>query len=396
MPVGLHYNVALSRRSLLATALAPPVLAQTAAVKQRQRVACILNAYFPNSHSDVFVSRLLDGYRLDHAWHDPRLDTVSFYVDQFRANDMAREQAEEHGIRIFPTVTEALRMGGSQIAVDAVAVIGEHGTYPRTERGNYRYPRWKYFDEITRTMREEGRVLPIYQDKYFAYDWPDARRTYDRVREMKIPFLCGSTVPLTWQRPSLDLPRGVTYSELLTTSYSDIEEHSYHGIELLQSLAERRAGGEAGVARVRWVKGDEVWQLAQQGEWSRDLLDVALATRVNRVPPGLLDEPEAFLIRYRDGLRAAVLHLNSQTRDYLFAARVQGRQNPVASCFYLQLELHNHWSFMVRNFEDLVLTHREPNPIERTLVANGILLAGLESRLRGGGWVDTPELAISY
>jgi len=396
MPVGLHYNVALSRRSLLATALAAPALAQTAAVKRRPRVACILNAYFPNSHSDVFVSRLLDGYRLDHAWHNPRLETISFYVDQFPVNDMAREQAEEHGIQIFPTVTEALRLGGSRIAVDAVAVIGEHGNYPRTERGNYRYPRWRYFDEITRTMREEGRALPMYQDKYFAYDWPDARRTYDRVREMKIPFLCGSTVPLTWQRPPLDLPRGITYSELLTTSYSDIEEHSYHGIELLQSMAERRAGGETGVARVRWVKGDVVWQLAQQGEWSRDLLDAALATRVNRVPPGLRDQPEAFLIRYRDGLRAAVLHLNSQTRDYLFAARVQGRERPVASCFYLELELHNHWSFMVRNFEDLVLTHREPNPIERTLVANGILLAGLESRLRGGGWVDTPELAISY
>ena len=51
---------------------------------------------------------------------------------------------------------------------------------------------------------------------------------------------------------------------------------------------------------------------------------------------------------------------------------------------------------MVRNFEQLVLTHKEPNPVERTLLANGILLAGLESRLRGGKWVDTPELAISY
>ena len=51
---------------------------------------------------------------------------------------------------------------------------------------------------------------------------------------------------------------------------------------------------------------------------------------------------------------------------------------------------------MVRNFENLVLTGREPNPIERTLLTNGILLAGLESRRLGGKWVDTPELAISY
>ena len=51
---------------------------------------------------------------------------------------------------------------------------------------------------------------------------------------------------------------------------------------------------------------------------------------------------------------------------------------------------------MVRNFENLVLTGREPNPIERTLLTNGILLAGLESRRLGGKWVDTPELGIAY
>jgi hypothetical protein len=373
----------ISRRLFLA---APALLSQS----KKPRVACVLNAYFPNSHADVFVSRLLDGYRLNQAWHEPRLETVSFYVDQFPANDLAREQAEEHGIKIYPSVAEAIR------SVDAVAVIGEHGVYPRTRLGNFMYPRWRYFDEITRVMREENRVLPMYQDKYLAYDWADAKRTYDRVREMRIPFMCGSTVPLSWQRPPLDFDGGVRYSELLTTSYSDIEEHGYHGVELLQAMAERRAGGETGVSSVRWAKGEDVWKLAAKGEWSRDLLDAALARRVNIVPADAQEEPQVFLIRYRDGLRGTLFHSNSMTRDFLFAARLKDRKEPVATCFYIQLNLHNHWSFMVRNFEDLVLTHKEPNPIERTLLANGILLAGLESRLRGGTWVDTPELAISY
>ena len=388
----------ISRRLFLA---APVLASRLHAQQQKPRVACILNAYFPNSHADVFVSRLLDGYRLNHAWHEPRVQTVSFYVDQFPENDLAREQAEEHGITIYPTVTEALRLGGSRVGVDAVVVIGEHGVYPRTARGNFMYPRWRYFDEITRVMREENRVLPMYQDKYFAYEWADAKRTYDRAREMKIPLLCGSTVPLSWQRPPLNPERGVRYSELLTTSYSDIEEHAYHGIELLQAMAERRAGGETGVASVRCIEGEEVWKQAAKGEWSRPLLDLALTDRVNPVPKGPVhvtakDPPAAFLIRYRDGLRGAVLHVDSMTRDYLFAAQPTATAPPVATCFYIELNLHNHWSFMVRNFEDLVLTHKEPNPIERTLVANGIMLAGLESRLRGGTWVETPELAISY
>jgi hypothetical protein len=362
----------------------------------RPRVACIVNVWFPNSHADVFMPRLLDGYRLNGTWHAPRLEVVSLYVDRFPVNDMAREEAEEHGIRIFPTVTEALRRDGRKLAVDAVVIIGEHGDYPRTPRGNFMYPRWKYFQEIAGVMRQEGRVLPMYQDKYFAYDWEDAKRTYEVARKMRIPLLCGSTVPLAWRRPALEINRGTRFTELLTTSYSDLEEHAYHGVELLQSMAERRAGGETGVARVRYCSGEDVWKLAAEGEWSKTLLDAALARRVNAVPADGRQPPAAFLIRYRDGLKGAVLHVNAMTRDYAFAARIEGQAEPVSTCFYIQLYLHNHWSFMVRNFEDLVMTRKEPNPIERTLVANGIMLAGLESRRLGGKWMETPELGVRY
>ena len=373
----------ISRRTFLAS----PALALAAG--RKPGIACVMNAWFPNAHADVFVSRLLDGYRLNHAWHEPRLEVVSFYVDQFPANDMAREEADEHGIRIYPTVAEALRLGGSKLAVDAVAIIGEHGNYPRTARGNFMYPRWRYFNEATQVMRRDGRIIPMYQDKYFAYDWQDARRTYDRVREMRIPFQCGSTVPLSWQRPPIDIPYGTRFTELLTTSYSDVEEHAYHGIELLQAMAERRAGGETGVAQVRWTAD------APSGDFGV-LLDAALSRRVNAHPDASTLPPQAFLIRYRDGLQASVWHLDARTRDFLFAARIEGRSEPVATCFYIELLLHNHWGFMVRNFEDLTLTHRNPVPIERTLMANGIMLAGLESRRLGGKWVDTPELNVSY
>ena len=43
-----------------------------------------------------------------------------------------------------------------------------------------------------------------------------------------------------------------------------------------------------------------------------------------------------------------------------------------------------------------MLTGREPAPIERTLFANGIMLAGLQSRRQGGTWIDTPELSLRY
>jgi hypothetical protein len=380
----------MERRCFLG--LAASAFAQT----KRPRVAAILNAYYPDSHADVFLGRLLGGYRLNGKTHQPRVDVISFYVDQFPMKDMAREQAEEYGIRIYPTVAEALRLGGKRLAVDAVAIIGEHGMYPRTPRGNFQYPRWRYFEQVSRVFREDAQVVPVYNDKYFAYEWSDARRMYDTVREMHIPFMAGSTVPLTWRRPALEFPRGVRLTEALAVSYSDLEEHAYHAIELLQAMVERRSGGETGIESVRCVEGPEVWAMADRGEWSRKLLDAALATRVNKVEEDRTIPPQAILVKYRDGLKATILNLNGLTRDYLFAAQEIGRAEPHACCAYIQLYNHNHWSFMVRNFEDLVLTGTQPNPVERTLLATGITLFGLESRLRDHQWLPTPELAVRY
>jgi hypothetical protein len=246
-------------------------------------------------------------------------------------------------------------------------------------------------------FERDGRVVPVFNDKYFAYEWEDARRMYETARARRIPFMAGSTLPLTWRRPPLEFPLGVEFDELLAVSFSDLEEHAYHAVELLQAMAERRRGGETGVAAIRCVQGPEVWDLAERGEWSRDLLDAALARRVNQVPRVTTPPaPQAIQVRYRDGLKATVLNLNGHTRDYLFAAREKRRREPRASCFYIQLYNHNHWGFIVRNFEDLVLTGKEPNPVERTYLATGITLFGLESRLRGQNWLETPQLNIQY
>ncbi len=384
----------MRRRRFLGLTAAASIAAFAQA--KRPRVAAILNAYYPDSHADVFMGRLLGGYRLNGKSYQPRVEVASLYVDQFPLKDMAREQAEEYGIKIYATVAEALRLGGKTLAVDGVASIGEHGDYPRNPRGNFQYPRWRYFEQIAKVFREDRRVVPVYSDKYFACEWADAQRMYDTVRQMKIPFMAGSTVPLTWRRPSLQFPRGIHLKEALAVSYSDLEEHTYHAIELLQAMVERRAGGETGVESIRCVEGPEVWAMADRGEWSRKLLDAALATRVNKVEEDRSVPPQAFFVKYRDGLKATILNLNGFTRDYLFAASEAGQAEPHACCAYIQLYNHNHWSFMVRNFEDLVLTGQVPNPAERTLLATGITLFGLESRLRGHQWLPTPELSVRY
>ena len=48
--------------------------AQERAPSNRPRVAVIMNVYFPNSHADVFVGRLLEGYRLNGRSYRPRAE----------------------------------------------------------------------------------------------------------------------------------------------------------------------------------------------------------------------------------------------------------------------------------------------------------------------------------
>ena len=70
------------------------------------------------------------------------------YVDQQPPEDCSSSLAERHGFTIFPSVAEALTLGGNGLAVDGVLLIGEHGDYPINERGQTLYPRHELFSVV--------------------------------------------------------------------------------------------------------------------------------------------------------------------------------------------------------------------------------------------------------
>src|SRR5215213_4140254 len=103
-----------------------------------KRVAILATVVRKYSHAQHFVDRFLEGYGWQGQHHVPKVKLVSLYVDQFPDDDLARERAgrfREGGLRIYPTVEEALTLGGSKLAVDGVLVIAEHGKYPKNEKG---------------------------------------------------------------------------------------------------------------------------------------------------------------------------------------------------------------------------------------------------------------------
>jgi hypothetical protein len=215
---------------------------------------------------------------------------------------------------------------------------------------------------------------------------------------LNIPLLAGSTLPLCWRRPFLEHELHSPIEEALSIGYGGVESYGFHALETLQCMVERRQGGETGVAAVQCLEGEAVWEAGRESRWSRELAEAACAA-IEETPDSEMDasgvSPAAFLIEYRDGLRAAVLMLNGYVHDFAYAARVGDEVQ--ATEFYLQRDFpHGHFNFLCLNFEDMVLSGTPPYPAERTLLTTGIMDAVMISRHNGHTRVETPHLGISY
>jgi hypothetical protein len=172
----------------------------------RPTVAAIVTEYRPRSHADVIVGRILQGYYPNGVRQEPRTRIVSMYTDQVPANDMSRALASRHGFTIYPSVEEALTLGGARLAVDAVLLIGEHGNYPVNERGQKLYSRYELFERIVNVFRSSRRTAPVFCDKHLSWSWEKALSMYRWSRELRFPMMAGSSISVTVRVPELELP----------------------------------------------------------------------------------------------------------------------------------------------------------------------------------------------
>lgn len=398
----------LTRRTFLGTTAAASTGLGQAGPK---RIAVIATVYRYLSHAQHIADRFLVGYPRDGAWHRPPMQVVSLYVDQKPANDQSKARAEEFGFRVYPTVAEALRQGGNKLAVDAVLLIAEHGDYPRNEKGQILYPRYELFEQCVKVFEEDGRAIPVYNDKHLSYDFTKARRMVEASKRLKFPMLAGSSLPVTWRLPSLELPLECEIQDALMVGQGGSDPMDYHALEAMQCMIERRKGGETGVRAVQMIEGDAVWQ---DQRWSRELLTSALSRSDS--PQGLtlqdgrtqdlvgsgelqrlVKKPAAYFIEHRDGLRTTLLMLNGAVKDFTFAARLKGQRQPVSTQFLLTPEPNVTYSAcLVRHIEDMFATGVAAYPVERTLMVSGILESCLTSRLRGQQRLETPQLSVAY
>lgn len=405
----------LSRRELLAGVAASPLAARAQTRGQRPRIAAIATTYFKYSHAQHIVDRFLDGYGWNGAHHRPPMDLVSLFVDQAGQRDLSRERAQRFpSMKIYPTIAETLTLGGGRLAVDGVVLIGEHGRYQRNEKGQTRYPRYEFFQEIVKVFRAGGRSVPVFNDKHLSWNWEWAREMYDTAREMGFAFSAGSSLPVTWRTPSLEMPLNARVREAVCVCYGGVDSYDFHGLETIQCMVERRRGGESGVKWLQAYRGENVWKAYREKVWSPDLMEAAICRSHTLTParqgfnnglPTLEDmqrivkRPVAYQYEHEDGLKCAMLLMSGLVRDFNFAARLD--KSVLSTQMYLPMPdgrttLANFFSPLVNNMEQMFLTGKAPYPIERTLLTTGLTAAGVESLHRGETRFETPHLAIRY
>jgi len=370
-----------------------------------KKVAAVVTEYRKWSHADVILRNLLDGYPDGSR---PDLDLVSLFTDQVPKGDLSRDLAKKHGFKIYESIADCLTLGTRTLAVEAVLSIGEHGNYATNDKGQILYPRRRFFEEITKVFEKSEKVVPVFNDKHLAATWDDAKWMYDRARKLYIPFMAGSSVPVTWRKPDLVLPKGCELTGAVQIGYGPFEGYGFHALEGLQCMVERRSGGETGVKAVTCHTGKGMWEQLDKQKWASPLLEAAVKLVPAHAGGDLRDistktkDAGIFEVEYRDGFRAFVVIPNGWIHEgdgggFIFAGQQKGKDKPDACQFYLQQpDPFAHFAELTKAIESLIHTGHAPYPVERTLLTTGILDAAMTSRHENGRRIETPHLEIKY
>jgi hypothetical protein len=394
----------LTRRQALQALTALPLLA-SAGEPRRPRIAVVYTKCYHRSHAHVILENFLTPYLFNGKITQPSVEVVSLYADQVSADrsDLTSEIVRRFKLPLYRTIAEALCLGGKEPAVDAVLMIGEHGTYPLNRFGVREYPRKRLFDEIVAVMRRSNRFVPLFNDKHLSYRWDWAREMYDTCQTHRIPFMAGSSVPLSQRRPAFEMPANCAIEEAVSIHGGPFEIYDFHGLEVLQAFLESRKGGETGIRDIEFLTREPLFEAARKGRWSFDLARAAMRVEYADEPlPDLTRpingvEPWGILLTYRDGTRASVLRLGYYSGvRWNFAAKIAGQKMALTTSHYVG-PWRNRCLFMALSnaIQQFFVRREAPYPVERTLLTTGALEAAVRSRAAGYG-VETPHLNIVY
>lgn len=409
----------LSRRNFLVTgsvaAIAGQSLVQTKADNPRKRIAFLGTEVRTHSHAQHFLDRHAMGYTYGGKWQAPRFDIASVFIDQHPDGDLAPSRIEKYKLKQFSSIEEALTLGTSKLAVDGVVIIAEHGKYTDNEKGQRRYPRYDWFKKVVKVFEASGRSVPVFNDKHLSTVWSECVEMVEDSKRLEFPFLAGSSLPVTWRMPSIDMPIDTPLKESVCVCYGRPDSYDFHGLETAQCMSERRKGGEVGISRVVALRGENLWQTLRMEKYrdTRRLIASAL-TRSHNLPVDTgyptapvtfewaekaLTDSIGYLIEHRDGFKTTMLM--SPIRDFNYAG-LRADNDEIVSCqMYLPMPTHgsstaDFFNPLARHIETLVIENAAPYPVQRTLLTSGMVIAGVDSLFQKSQVIETPEMSVKY
>ena len=393
------------------------------------RLAVLGNVFDLGSSLQTITDRFLVGYPWDGDWHVPNVQVVSMYLEPQPATEigpaygpgrgaapkvehdaLAAGRAREFNFHIYPNIPAALRCGGDKLAVDAVLCVIEQGNYPRNHNGQILYPRYDYFQQCVQVFEAEGKAVPYFNHESLSFSFQEAKSMVGTAERMNFPLMAGSSMPVTWRIPDVEIPFGAQIEEAVMIGVGSVDCAAFDALEALQCMMERRKGGETGVKSVQFLEGDDVWCAGDSGGWSKELVASAQSRSdalqgltvmdgrpqnmvASGVLPQLVRDPVAYCIEYSDGTRATLLMLTGADADFTFAARVPGHGTIATQFFRGPKPNVTYSASLASKIEEMYTTKKAPYSVRRTLLTGGILEAGLTSRARENEKIETPHLA---
>jgi len=409
----LDANPSFTRREILGIAGAAgltaltglPTKAFTPAAPVRPRIAVLASYWgFTRSHADWIVNKLIDGYWWQEAYTPSRVEVVAIYLDQHDESVLGQKVAKAKGIPVFKTVAETVTLGGKELAVDGVVIVGEHGDYPKDLKGRWLLPRWRIFQQVVKVFEESKRSVPVFNDKHLSYDWDEAKWMFDKSRELNFPLTGGSSIPVYYRKPEIELETDTPIVHSIVIGGASDEGGIFHCIDVLQSFVERRKGGETGVKSVQSIRGEETWEWVKGNPWAGRLLD-AVSNKFE-LKPGYFQEnarANVCIVSYNDGTRAAVI--SGRGVGWTYAGEIEGQNEPTIISMlgwagpYDQYHASNaqpHW------ITEMMVTKKEPFNAKRLLLSTGITNHYVESNWENGRYsavgrlIETPFMNMTY
>ncbi|MBM03576.1 MAG: hypothetical protein CL766_02160 [Chloroflexi bacterium] len=382
----------------------------------QKNIAAIVTTYFSESHADLLLSNFVDESLINSNYQTTQVRIASLYIDQIHWSDIGINIAKKYNIKVYPSIRGALTLmlpsaghwptskiwDKGDLSVDGVIIIGEHGDYSSNEYNRQLYPRRYFFEQVCGVISTSNRVVPVFNDKHLSYNWEDCIWMYSRAKELDIPLMAGSALPVSNRTPYLVHSLGDNIQEAVSIGFfhsyiNALESYGFHALEALQCMVERRIGGESGIKSVQCLEGKDVWNSAQEGLWSKELA-LAAEYNIKNKEDGLITDlsnnPILFLLEYNDGFKAATLMMDKYLKGFGYACYINGKIKSTA--FNQSSDNSEAFRNLALNIESLFITNKAQYPVERTLLVSGALDSLLKSKYMGNIKVPTPHLDIKY